>query len=992
MEQIVLVWILGFLSLSLTLINGVRAIPQEAQILLQMKDKLKDPHDALNNWKESIDAPCNWDGITCDNQTGMVTEITLESKSLNGSLDAVICSLQSLEKIHLPFTNLNGALPLMKNCSKLRYLNLTTNSLSGTLPDFSPLKSLQVLDLTTNGFSGQFPESLGNLPELSSLNLAENDFAAGTIPLKLASLKKLRELYLADCNLVGEIPFFIFNFTDLGLLDLSDNFLNGSIPKEISNLKKLYQFFLFDNELSGSIPPELGNLTLLQQFDASQNSLTGSIPEEVGNLKELVILGLKINNLSGQIPESIGELPNLQSMSLYQNSLTGPLPPKLGSLSKFNTMDVSQNLLNGTLPKDICKGGNMQYFLALENFFTGNLPQSYGRDCQSLVRFRVNNNNLKGKVPDGIWGLPHANIIDLSSNEFVGGISPEIRNAKNLSELLIYGNRFSGSLVPEIGMAVQLSKIEAHNNRFTGSLPKEIGNLSQLNALYLQENMLEGSIPAEIGLCDSLSVINLAGNRFEGSIPATLGSIQSLNSLNLSNNELSGSIPASLGLLMLSLIDFSNNRLVGRVPNSLLRVGDWQKFSGNPGLCAENSGRSDFLRVCSVSKAKQEAKRVELLAGFIVGLAMSILVIGLLLTCRYLRNQTDLKAERLSWTVKAFHNLSFDAEEISSVLLRKENIIGTGASSTVYRVDLPNNEVVAVKQFWTSNKMEDDASKLENCHHAKQNVFREHENRLAKAEVETLGTIRHKNIVKLYCYLSNSDSSLLVYEYMPKGNLLDALHSSGDGRGGHPLDWPARYKIALGTAKGLAYLHHDCSPAIVHRDVKTTNILLDNFYEAKVADFGVSKVLQASSKGGNTGTAFVGTHGYIAPEYAYSLKVTEKSDVYSFGVVLLELITGKRSIEPEYGENRDIVDWISCKISSKESAVDVLDSKISMSFEMEMIKVLRIAISCVLKLPSLRPTMREVVQMLVDADPCSTSNSNTGLKQEKDSKHVESYI
>jgi serine/threonine protein kinase len=213
---------------------------------------------------------------------------------------------------------------------------------------------------------------------------------------------------------------------------------------------------------------------------------------------------------------------------------------------------------------------------------------------------------------------------------------------------------------------------------------------------------------------------------------------------------------------------------------------------------------------------------------------------------------------------------------------------------------------------------------------------------------------------------------------MPNGNLFEALHSNND------LDWPTRHKIALGAAHGLSYLHHDCSPAIIHRDVKSTNILLDQFYEAKVADFGVAKVLQACNIGGDSTRVFVGTHGYIAPEYAYSLKVTEKSDVYSFGVVLLELITGKRPIEPEFGENKDIVYWTSHKIYERKDAFVVLDSKISKSFKEEMIRALRIAVSCTDKLPTLRPSMREVVQMLQDADPCKF---NTTM-QVKGSKHA----
>ncbi|KAH9324690.1 hypothetical protein KI387_004868 [Taxus chinensis] len=294
---------------------------------------------------------------------GMVTEISIEIRSLKGPLDAMICSLQSLKKIHLSFTELHGNLPLMNNCSKLQYLNLTTNSLSGTLPDFSPLKSMQVLDLTTNEFTGEFSGSLGNLPELTIL----------------------------------------------------------------------------------------------------------------------------------------------------------------------------------------------------------------------------------------------------SFNQFFEEISPKIQNAKNLSWLIIHNNRFSGALVPQISMAAELSKIDAHNNLLTCPIPKEIGN---------------------------------------------------------------------------------------------------------PRLCAKISGNNNVLRVCSVSHAEKETNRMKLAAGFVIVAATGILVIGIILLRRFLCKQAESKEESSPGSVKTFHNLSFNAREISRVLLRKENVIGSGTSSTVYRVDLPNNEAVAVKQLFTSRKMEDDENSV----------------------------------------------------------------------------------------------------------------------------------------------------------------------------------------------------------------------------------------------------------------------------------------
>ncbi|KAH9330520.1 hypothetical protein KI387_002628 [Taxus chinensis] len=950
-------------------ITGVQALTEEAKILLELKKSLKDPNNALSNWKDSIHAPCNWDGITCDNITGMVTEITIESKFLNGPLYSNICNLQNLKKLHLGFNELNGNMPPnMKNCTKLQSLNLSTNSLSGPLPDFSPLKSLQLLDLTYNKFTGEFPASVGNLSELTSLNLAVNPFSPGKIPQQLMNLKKLKELYLANCNLLGEIPSFIFSFANLGLLDLSTNDLNGSISKEISKLGKLYQLELYDNNLSGSIPPELGNLTFLRNFDASKNMLSGNLPEEVGNLRNLVSFQLYDNHLSGQIPESFGEFPYLESLSLYENNFEGRLPQKLGSLSRFNMIDVSTNQFTGPLPKDMCRGGNLERFLVLDNRFTGEVPDSYG-DCKSLIRFRVNSNNLTGKIPKGIWGLPNVNIIDLSFNNFVGELGPEISKAKNLSELYTSNNKFSGILVPEIGMASRLVKLHVCNNQFTGPIPKEISNLRHLNELYLQENKFEGSIPAEIGLCVSLVVINLAENHLYGLIPESLASIEGLNSLNLSNNHLSGLIPNSLGSLTLSLIDLSNNHLTGPVPNSLVSAIYNDRFSGNPGLCAKSShSNNQVLQPCKSSGLRKESRKRIFVSGFIVGTAMLILVIGLTLFRRKChQNQDHFRNKRGSsrWKLRYFNKVSFTERDISEAMLEEENVIGSGGSGKVYRVVFKNNVTVAVKSLWPVNN-----------NSSKQNDL----NQLMNAEVDVLGMVRHKNIVKLYCCLSNGDSNLLVYEYLQNGNLFDALHKvykekTSQGSSLH-LDWLTRYKIALGAAHGLSYLHHGCSPAIVHRDVKSTNILLDDNYEAKIADFGIAKFLH-DDRGKDLATAFGGTYGYIAPEYAYSCNVTEKSDVYSFGVVLLELVTGKQPIEPEFGDSKDIVSWISQRICSQQDAFELLDSRISKSFEEQMIQVLKIAVRCTYKVPAVRPNMREVVQMLLDADPCSSSFKTT---------------
>lgn len=326
----------------------------------------------------------------------------------------------------------------------------------------------------------------------------------------------------------------------------------------------------------------------------------------------------------------------------------------------------------------------------------------------------------------------------------------------------------------------------------------------------------------------------------------------------------------------------------------------------------------------------------------------------------------NLSSSFFTYDVKSFHRVNYDLREIFEAMIDK-NIVGYGGSGTVYKTELSNGETIAVKRLW-SGKAKYSASE-------NRGVI----NKELKTEVETLGSIKHKNIVKLYSYFSSLDFSLLVYEYMPNGNLWDAIHN-----GKVHLNWPTRHHIALGVARGLAYLHHDLKPPIVHRDIKTTNILLDVDYQPKVADFGIAKVLQGRGKDSfSSSHVIAGTYGYLAPEYACASKATTKCDVYSFGVVLMELLTGRKPIEAEFREDGNIIYWISTMLGHKEGVIEVLDKRVSEFFKDDMIEVLKIAIRCTDKIPGNRPNMSEVVQLLVEADPSRCDNFTSSNKTEE---------
>ncbi|PWZ55895.1 Receptor-like protein kinase HAIKU2 [Zea mays] len=940
----------------------------QAAYLAKMKEEFPGP--GMSRWWDfTSPAPdyCSFRGVACDT-SGNVTGIDVTSWRLVGRLPPGVCAaLPALRELRMACNDVRGGFPLgVLNCTYLEVLNLSFSGVSGAVPrDLSPLRALRVLDMSNNLFTGAFPTSVANVTSLEVVNLNENPGFDVWRPAEslFLPLRRVRVLILSTTSMRGGVPAWFGNMTSLTDLELSGNFLTGRIPESLARLTNLRFLELYYNELEGGVPAELANLTQLTDIDLSENRLTGPIPESLCALRGLRVLQLYTNRLTGPIPAVLGNSTQLRILSLYRNQLTGGIPADLGRYSDLNVIEVSENQLTGPLPPYACANGHLQYILVLSNLLTGPIPPAYA-ECTPLLRFRVSNNHLEGDVPPGIFGLPHASILDLSYNHFTGAVAATVAGAANLTSLFASNNRMSGELPPEIAGAWGLVKVDLSNNLIAGPIPESVGLLSRLNQLSLQ------------------------GNRLNGSIPETLAGLRTLNVLNLSDNALSGEIPESLCKLLPNSLDFSSNNLSGPVPLQLIKEGLLESVAGNPGLCVA-------FRLNLTDPALPLCPRPSLrrgLAGdvWVVGvcaLACAVATLALarrwvLRARRYAGQDKGLAssspASSESYDVTSFHKLSFDQHEILEALIDK-NIVGHGGSGTVYKIELSGGELVAVKKLWVSSKrrLRGPSSKQVDWAAVTSTTTNSGDSdggwlgdRELRTEVETLGSIRHKNIVKLYCCYSGADCNLLVYEYMPNGNLWEALHGCY-----LLLDWPTRHRVALGVAQGLAYLHHDLLFPIVHRDIKSSNILLDADFEPKVADFGIAKVLQARGRGGAdrdaSTTTIAGTYGYLAPEYAYSSKATTKCDVYSFGVVLMELATGRKPIEPEFGDTRDIVHWVSGKVASGAGAeADALDKRLAWSpYKEEMLQALRVAVRCTCSMPGLRPTMADVVQMLAEAGP-----------------------
>ncbi|GFP79750.1 receptor-like protein kinase hsl1 [Phtheirospermum japonicum] len=961
-----LCFLLFLLLISPTLIS---CINKEGLYLQRAKLTFDDPNAVFSNWNPRDRTPCNWNGVVCDSDAGSVISLDLSSSSLSGPFPFILCRLENLSfvsfydnfinstlsedyiatcrsLVHLDLAQnyLTGVLPrTLADLPNLKYLDLTGNNFSGFIPQsFGTFRKLEVLSLMENLLEGAIPSFLGNLSTLKQLNLSYNPFSPGRIPPELGNLTNLEVLWLTGTNLVGEIPSSLGRLRRLTDLDVAYNSLTGPIPNSLTELTAAVQLELYNNSLTGEMPRTgWSNMTSLLRFDASMNELTGQIPAELCGLP-LESLNLYENNLRGELPAVIADSPNLYELKLFQNQLSGKLPVSLGKSSPLRWIDVSYNNFSGQLPENLCFNGALEELLMIENSFSGGVPARLG-ECRSLQRVRLGHNKISGEVPAGLWGLPHVSLIELIGNSFSGGIAKTIAGASNLSQLILSENSFTDALPEEIGFLSNLLEFSGNDNNFSGSLPGSIVNLGQLVKLDLHDNAFSGEIPNGIHSWKKLNELNLANNEFSGEIPSEIGDLPVLNYLDLSGNQFSHKIPIELQNLKLNRLNLSCNYLTGDIPTTYAKRMYKDSFLGNPGLCGDIEG------LCDDGREIQNMVYLWFLRSIFVFAILVLIFSVIWLYLKYMKSKkVKMSVDNSKWTLMSFHKLGFNENEILNAL-DEDNVIGTGASGKVYKAVLSQGEVVAVKKLWGSSKLADDDG--------------------FDAEVETLGKIRHKNIVKLWCCCVTRDCKLLVYEYMANGSLGDMLRGTKSGL----LDWPTRFKIAVDAAEGLSYLHHDCVPPIVHRDVKSNNILLDADFGARVADFGVAKVVDVDGKGNKSMSIIAGSCGYIAPEYAYTLRVNEKSDIYSLGVVILELVTGKPPIDPEFGE-KHLVKWV-CATLDQKGIDHVIDPKLDSCFKDEICVVMNIGLLCTSPVPVNRPPMRRVVKMLQEIGARSETKS-----------------
>jgi Leucine-rich repeat (LRR) protein len=864
-------------------------VPNNSLDMLSLLDFKKsisvDPGQVLSNWTASTPY-CQWTGVRCSRtHTDRVVELDLADHGLTGTLT-----------------------PSLGNLTFLRILNFSSNHFSGYLPHLNYLHQLEVLDLSKNSLQGTIPDTLTNCSNLKKLVLY-NNLLEGKIPPKVGFLSKLALLNLAENNLTGSIPPTLNN-TQLKKIGLPDNQLTGSVPHELGYLSNLSFLFLDGNMLSGGFPAFLLNMPTLKRLDLGSNLLGGKLPPNIGDtFPNLGYLSLSFNNFEGQIPSSLGNAQSLELLDLSSNNFTGQVPRSFSRLSQLNKLNLQDNMLetannqsweflyglrncrnlsllslagnqlSGTIPEYIgdlsteltqlfldhnnlsgiapSSIGNLTGLTKLglsANNLTGTLGEWIGM-LKYLQQIELQQNNFIGPIPSSIGNLTLLTILYLDHNEFTGTIPTSFAHLQQLTDLELSYNNLFGNLPSEVFSIPTLTICELSNNKLEGQIPLEVGHLAQLTELYLSSNKLSGEIPSTLSQCQELNILKLDQNYLTGSIPMSIANLTSLTVLNLSHNNLSGLIPAAIGgIKTFTCLDLSYNRLQGEIPSSgVFANATAVALNGNLGLC----GGSLDLHMPPCASISPRSKRTYYLIRVLIPI-FGFLSLALLIYFVTIEKKMSRAYSLFPYFGDKFPKVSYI--DLAQATGSFSNLIGTGSYGSVYKGKLiPSKLEVAVKILNLD------------IHGAEKSFL---------AECEALRGIRHRNLLPIITACSTVDNNgspfkALVYPFMPNGNLDAWLHHNEEEKD-RRLSLTQRINIAANIADALDYLHHDIGRAIIHCDLKPSNILLDEDMTALLGDFGIASFYidsaSTSIEDPNTTSSrcissigVKGTIGYIAP-------------------------------------------------------------------------------------------------------------------------------
>ncbi|XP_028070525.1 probable leucine-rich repeat receptor-like protein kinase At5g49770 isoform X2 [Camellia sinensis] len=821
------------------------------------------------------------------------------------------------------------------------------------------------ITLASMGLTGQLSGDIQGLSELQTLDLSYNNGLTGSLPRSIGNLTKLSNLMLVSCSFSGPIPETIGSLQQLRILTLSSNSFSGPIPPSIGNLFNLYWLDLSVNKLSGTIPvsPGLDMLVNTKHFHCGSNQLSGEIPSQLFKSNMSLIHVLFNNNaLSGKIPSMLGLVQTLEILFLSNNQLTGPLPDLTG-LNSLSYVDLSNN-----------------------TFDKSDFP-SWFSTLQSLETLMMENTRLQGQIPDAFFSLPLLIKVVLRNNKLNGILVVNSSNNNQLQLIdlqnnyitgYVVGTRFNSELilvgnpVCEGAQGTEPHCIIQQSNSSYSTEPKTCMHVTCKSHQISSPNC-RCAHPYTCFLFFGAPSFNVPNSKIytllENSLMSSFQSYQlPVDSVSLRKNSDDSPIILRLEVFPYGVESFNRTEISG-IAFVLTNMTLYPMKRFGP-----------FFWFPYFAGAKKSSS-----TGIIVGVAVgcSLLVLLCLLAGIYAfrqKRRAEISEKQnnpfASWhqnesqggapQLKGARCFSFEDLKKYTNNFSDANCIGAGGYGKVYRGTLPTEQLVAIKRA----KQGSTQGGLE-----------------FKSELELLSRIHHKNVVSLVGFCFEQGEQMLVYEYIANGTLKESL----SGKSGIRLDWMRRLQIALGAARGLQYLHELANPPIIHGDIKSNNILLDEYLNAKVSDFGLSMSI-ADPKNFHITTQVKGTMGYLDPEYCMTQQLTVKSDVYGFGVLMIELITAKQPIE----KDKYIVSEVWQKMDKTEDLYDlheILDPNILGTAVKGLEKFVDLAMRCVEEEGAARPTMCEVVkeienimQIAPNTDSVSTSVGFEGTSNYPHSK------
>ncbi|XP_020596051.1 LOW QUALITY PROTEIN: LRR receptor-like serine/threonine-protein kinase RPK2 [Phalaenopsis equestris] len=922
----------------------------------------------------------------------------------------------------------------LSRCIHLLILDLSRNRLNGSLPRFLiSFPKLTQLHLSFNLLEKSIPEEIGSgCLSLEYLDLSGN-LLIGSIPSSLGNCTKLQFLLLASNRLDSVIPPDLGRLENLRALDVSKNCLRGYIPEELGNCKELVMIVLtnmFDrmpaqnssiyhekdesNYFHGGISWKITALPKLRILWAPKGNLEGDFPSYWGICKSLEMVSLGQNRFTGDIPRNLSKCVNIKFLDLSLNKLTGSLSEEL-PVPCMDFLDVSGNHLSGSIPRFIHKkcpllpSPTNDLLTAYSSFFTSRaiaeIDLPYFESSRNYVVYHnFSRNNLSGMLSS----LPVVTdryenhtvyTLQIGENYIAGSLTDGLfSRCRELSGLVFIcnGNRISGEIPVDIGVICRaLIVLNASSNQITGIIPQSIKQLDRLVVLDLCKNQLKGEIPsAGLSGIKALRHLSIGNNNFSGKIPARLNDLHFLQELDFLSNFHTGEISSGqVKLRKLSFLMLNDSKLSRNLPSDFLSVESHPKFNVsynnlssplplNSSMISCDRPRDNPLRqACldnplsiSVSHFQNSSKEThshiknnipapfspakssaDISSFWITAIASAAAIASviLFLLALYIYSKKCVPSSSVQSSeirdVTTFVDvgipLTYETVVRATGNFNTSYCIGSGGFGATYKAEISPGVHVAIKRLSVGRF---------------QGVQQFH------AEIKTLGMWRHSNLVTLIGYYGSDDEMFLIYNFLPGGNLEKFLQE----RSRRPVDWKMLHKIALDVARALAYLHGQCVPRILHRDVKPSNILLDNDFNAYLSDFGLARLLGNSETHATTGVA--GTFGYVAPEYAMTCRVSDKADVYSYGVVLLELLSDKKALDPSfspYGDGFNIVTWASMLLHQTRAHEFFTEGLWQVAPRQQLIETFKLALRCTEEQLSQRPSIRQVVRALKDLQP-----------------------